>query len=1310
MFRFFKLFRKTGARAAPKRPQSTPDHGIVSPESTSPPSKVQITIGRSRREPCSKCGLPVFIAERLNVGKLLYHRTCFRCARCKSQLTLANYYETENGEFCCEICPDEEREISKKTSPECILNRSLSDEEKTANLQSFKDMPDAYSTHFETALEYTLDRDLQRSSTLTRAESAEFANARSTFFQSQMEYSSEPEAPPLPASEPPHSSKRTNRPKPPLSPKPEFLRTKLSDSGSFPLNISDKKDNGVISVSEQTNDSFVTKDNTSSPSRVSVRARLQLFENLEEKSDVNTSPHRTSDVPLNVVNKKATVVAIDDLEDFDNISKKNVDIEDSNTSDSSNSLRAHSNIQKNVDLAITEETAVESDDSVIICESKVPNPTEDRGANTDFSIITISDSSVNITELNDTKESETTEPSYVVISDSTEPEEVLKDTTATTELDRSFFSAESDLSNTIATSEEAKIPERYHGRAAISPQDNEDNNISPQTSTGNIAESEASHEYSPSWDDELENSHRSSVQSPEENASYLYSKESHQNSDESTEPNLPDSYLEDTQQDSVQSSRQNISDSDELIPEKNSPSKTKPQEYSDNLNPFGCDNEGVSCSVSPEQLAGVADTKTSTISTPPVPGERTKKKLNTSPDVKLIDAPKSHVHVQKISTNPFESEDSEEDTNPFKVEDEKEQRVANLSFASGDKEESSPASPEKPVGVTAMPVSARPVPGARTKKKLIPLPNEKLIDTPKSRIYVQKISTNPFESDDSEEDTNYNASKMGDDKERIVPNLNITSDGKGDCTSSPAKSHEVTNAAISTPPIPETRTKKKVIPLPDNKLIDTPRSRIYVQKISINPFDSDDSEEDVMYNPFEEDDKMEDIVINPRKKIVPVFTSQLKGLNPSDEDEDDESLVKPAPTPVLSKATRPEPKPRDNLSVASRGSHGGSTSSISSGSIFGSARKKKPAPRPPVPFPRSDQAESLLSDSSLNLGHSPHLSGTIRSRKSKRAPLPPSASTPSTNRTNSLGLENPAVLDTMSPISTVHLEGSSDDIQHEKDVKDEENRSRQYQLNDDFNLGDETQDSNLVNKSTAGRWKRRKGQAPSVPVPQRRIVKSLPISEIKRELDTIEIQQQGLEKQGVKLEQMIREKCEGPDGEKGDQVPIEVEDLILQLFELVNEKNELFRRQTELMYLRRQQRLEEEYADVEYQVRCLIMQSDVNKSDSDKLKEDILISRLVEIVERKNEIVDCLENDRKRKVEEDNSISSQLNLYNAKRGDSQREEEKKNKKKKHKTLNKIMHNLRHKKEKDRKVDVDKDVDESEASSPEKGKKKKFNLF
>ena len=91
-----------------------------------------------------------------------------------------------------------------------------------------------------------------------------------------------------------------------------------------------------------------------------------------------------------------------------------------------------------------------------------------------------------------------------------------------------------------------------------------------------------------------------------------------------------------------------------------------------------------------------------------------------------------------------------------------------------------------------------------------------------------------------------------------------------------------------------------------------------------------------------------------------------------------------------------------------------------------------------------------------------------------------------------------------------------------------------------------------------------------------------------------EIKQQEMERQGVDLEKTIREVCEQSDKERAeaglenndrDSLGPEAEDLIVQLFELVNEKNELFRRQTELMYMKREHRLEEEHADIEHQVK-----------------------------------------------------------------------------------------------------------------------------
>lgn len=214
-------------------------------------------------------------------------------------------------------------------------------------------------------------------------------------------------------------------------------------------------------------------------------------------------------------------------------------------------------------------------------------------------------------------------------------------------------------------------------------------------------------------------------------------------------------------------------------------------------------------------------------------------------------------------------------------------------------------------------------------------------------------------------------------------------------------------------------------------------------------------------------------------------------------------------------------------------------------------------------------------------------------------------------------------------------------LERSKDNKEVQNRQRKSQ-------GSESRESlPYINKSSHGKWKRRKGPAPALPYlqPQRRVLQMLPLQEIRQELEVIEVQQQGLEKQGVILEKMIRERCEGSSDNRSTEElletlpttknPKEVEELIIQLFELVNEKNDLFRRQAELMYLKRARRLEEEQVDIEYEIRTLMAQPEQNKTDSDKAKEEALIARLVEIVQLRNEVVDCLDRDRIREAEED---------------------------------------------------------------------------
>lgn len=235
----------------------------------------------------------------------------------------------------------------------------------------------------------------------------------------------------------------------------------------------------------------------------------------------------------------------------------------------------------------------------------------------------------------------------------------------------------------------------------------------------------------------------------------------------------------------------------------------------------------------------------------------------------------------------------------------------------------------------------------------------------------------------------------------------------------------------------------------------------------------------------------------------------------------------------------------------------------SNGSSPRTLRKKRPAPKPPVIqssinqsnettvrklIPLSEPLKSMENDNELNLRHP--TDGELTYRR-KIMPLSPV-------RDDSFTIQNMTNYDRQ--------------WEKVKDNKEELNRTRQSQLlHTTLHLDEEAGDSIHVDKSTQGKWKRRKGPAPALPIPPRKVIQMLPLQEIRHELEIIEVQQQGLEKQGVQLEKMIRDRCEGPDGkqvhDENEKPSKEVEDLIMQLFDLVNEKNELFRRQAELMYL-----------------------------------------------------------------------------------------------------------------------------------------------
>merc|ERR1711902_398519 len=175
---------------------------------------------------------------------------------------------------------------------------------------------------------------------------------------------------------------------------------------------------------------------------------------------------------------------------------------------------------------------------------------------------------------------------------------------------------------------------------------------------------------------------------------------------------------------------------------------------------------------------------------------------------------------------------------------------------------------------------------------------------------------------------------------------------------------------------------------------------------------------------------------------------------------------------------------------------------------------------------------------------------------------------------------------------------------------------------------------------------------------------------------------------------MGREICANNDSKEGadrDSLGPEAEDLIIQLFDLVNEKDELFRRQTELIYMKKENRLEELHADLEYQIRVLMSKPECQRTEEDKASEERLITKLVEVVSQRNFIVDCLEMDRRRELDEDTAIEDHMSSYAAVKPEE-----------KHQIP--LVKLLKRKKKKKKYKDDEKDIDTSELKGHEENSK------
>ncbi|KAK7068229.1 hypothetical protein SK128_026294 [Halocaridina rubra] len=487
-------------------------------------------------------------------------------------------------------------------------------------------------------------------------------------------------------------------------------------------------------------------------------------------------------------------------------------------------------------------------------------------------------------------------------------------------------------------------------------------------------------------------------------------------------------------------------------------------------------------------------------------------------------------------------------------------------------------------------------------------------------------------------------------------------------------------------------------------------------KANLNPFGSDDEEDDQVENNHDS---------------TKIETKRLNPFWSDDEEPYEDSQTSPSKNKI--KPPRPPP-PTLARNCTHAQMYGKRNTSIS-------PARKSPGKKFIAPSPPPERERSLTNTSPHPSPSSPSGSLALR-RKARRAPAPPQAFTPRGDGASS----SESAVDNMSidSVSSSHLgvsqqplqgknnEEGQDEVMNwkmQKDMKNHSNKlngtteqlvpppkpARALQATENFACSTAVIRRPSMSKSEAGEWQRKKGPAPPRPVPQKRSIKKMPMRLVQQELQDIEIQQTELERQGVLLETAIRNRTESTSNNPEDAAnvnsgpsSIEVEDMIMQLFELVNEKNELFRRQTELMYLKREKRLEEEYVEIEYQIRCLMLKPPSEKTESDHAQEEDLIARLMKVVEQRDEIINCLELDRLREAQEDESIASHMMRYQEKHidGISDGSTLERNPKKK-KTL-RLPRKKKKKEKKDKKgtkADADKDIDETEVKAEKKRKKK-----
>ncbi|XP_048238658.1 MICAL-like protein 2 isoform X2 [Haliotis rufescens] len=153
---------------------------------------------------------------------------------------------------------------------------------------------------------------------------------------------------------------------------------------------------------------------------------------------------------------------------------------------------------------------------------------------------------------------------------------------------------------------------------------------------------------------------------------------------------------------------------------------------------------------------------------------------------------------------------------------------------------------------------------------------------------------------------------------------------------------------------------------------------------------------------------------------------------------------------------------------------------------------------------------------------------------------------------------------------------------------------------------------------------------------------------IQKQLDDIDKKLNNLEMRGRDLEDSIR----------NVDTTDEEDNMMIEWFKLINSKNELVRKEADLIYISKQQDLEDEQEDIDEMLNYLVMIPESKKTKAQKKREADLIEKKLAIVNQRSNIVDSIDEDRIRYKEEDKDIAIMLEEKGFSKGHKAKEEKK----------------------------------------------------